>query len=55
VCQEGNPGMVALLGLLSDELAGVASYELTSDEVSAEIAFGGRRRQAPPRYRHTAT
>ena len=39
VCQEGNPGMVALLGLLGDELAGVATYELTSDEVSAEIAL----------------
>ena len=31
VCQEGNPGMVALLGLLGDELAGVASYELIAD------------------------
>jgi GNAT superfamily N-acetyltransferase len=36
---ESNPGMVALLGLLGDELAGMASYELTSDDVSAEIAL----------------
>jgi GNAT superfamily N-acetyltransferase/predicted CoA-binding protein len=48
VCLESNPGMVALLGLLGDELAGVASYELTSDDVSAEIALAvadGRHRR----------
>ena len=39
VCLAGNPGMVALLGLLGDELAGVASYELIADEGSAEIAL----------------
>jgi acyl-CoA synthetase (NDP forming)/GNAT superfamily N-acetyltransferase len=39
VCLEGGPGMVALLGLLGDELVGVASYELTSDGAAAEIAL----------------
>ena len=39
VCLEGGPGLVALLGLLGDEVVGVASYELTSDAVAAELAL----------------
>jgi GNAT superfamily N-acetyltransferase/predicted CoA-binding protein len=39
VCAEDRPGMVALLGLLGGELAGVASYELSPDETSAEVAL----------------
>ena len=39
VCADDRPGMVALLGLLGDELAGVASYELAPDETSAEVAL----------------
>ncbi len=39
VCREGIPGLVALLGLLGDELVGVASYEVTSDGTAAEIAL----------------
>ena len=39
VCLDDRPGMVALLGLLGDELAGVASYELAPDETSAEVAL----------------
>jgi len=39
VCLDGRPGMVALLGLLDGELAGVASYELCPDEISAEVAL----------------
>jgi acyl-CoA synthetase (NDP forming)/GNAT superfamily N-acetyltransferase len=39
VCAEDRPGMVALLGLLGGELAGVASYELAPDETSAEVAL----------------
>ncbi len=38
VCLGDSPGMVALLGLLGDELAGVASYELTPDGTAAEVA-----------------
>ena len=34
-----SPGMVALLGLLDNELAGVASYELGPGETSAEVAL----------------
>ena len=48
VCTEGNPGLVALLGLLGDDLAGVASYELTSDGAAAEVALAvadGRHRR----------
>ena len=37
VCTEDRPGMVALVGLLGDELAGVASYELTGDGAAAEV------------------
>src|SRR6266568_1494372 len=39
VCLEGGPGMVALLGLLGDELVGVASYQLTADVADAELAL----------------
>jgi len=39
VCLEPGPGVGALLGLLGDELAGVASYELTGDPTVAEVAF----------------
>ena len=39
VCLEARPGLVALLGLLGDELVGVASYELTADAAAAEIAL----------------
>ena len=38
VCLEGRPGMVALAGLLGDELVGVASYELAGDGAVAEVA-----------------
>ena len=39
VCLEGRPGTVALVGLLGDELAGVASYEPAGDGVAAEVAL----------------
>jgi len=39
VCLEGGPGLVALLGLLGDEVVGVASYELTADPAAAELAL----------------
>jgi acyl-CoA synthetase (NDP forming)/GNAT superfamily N-acetyltransferase len=39
ICLDDRPGMVALIGLLGDELAGVASYELDPSGVSAEIAL----------------
>jgi GNAT superfamily N-acetyltransferase/predicted CoA-binding protein len=39
VCLDDRPGMVALLGLLGGEVAGVASYELAPDETSAEVAL----------------
>ena len=39
ICLEERPGLEALLGLLGDELAGVASYELTPDGPAAEIAL----------------
>lgn len=39
VCLEARPGLVALLGLLGDELIGVASYELTADAAAAEVAL----------------
>ncbi len=39
VCLEGRPGMVALVGLLGDELVGVASYELAADGAAAEAAL----------------
>ena len=47
VCLEGGPGMVALVGLLGDELAGVASYEPVGDataEVALAVADGMHRR-----------
>jgi len=39
VCLEAVPGLVALLGLLGDELVGVASYTVTGDGAAAEIAL----------------
>ena len=39
VCREAGPDHGALLGLLGDELAGVASYEPTADPRAAEIAL----------------
>ena len=39
VCLEGGPGLVALLGLLGDEVVGVASYELTADPAAVELAL----------------
>jgi acyl-CoA synthetase (NDP forming)/GNAT superfamily N-acetyltransferase len=39
VCLDDRPGMVALLGLLDGELVGVASYELDSGGVTAEVAL----------------
>ena len=35
----GGPGLVALLGLLGDEVVGVASYQLTADTAAAELAL----------------
>jgi hypothetical protein len=64
VCLEGRPGTVALLGLLDDELVGVASYELVGDGAAAEVAVmvadGMHRRgiatllRRPPRRRLSA-
>jgi acyl-CoA synthetase (NDP forming)/GNAT superfamily N-acetyltransferase len=39
ICLDDRPGMVALLGLLDGELAGVASYELDPGGVTAEVAL----------------
>ena len=39
VCRPENPGHVALLALLGDQLVGVASYEATAVPGRAEIAF----------------
>ena len=39
LCLEGGRNLTALLGLLGDELVGVASYEVTSDETAAEVAL----------------
>ena len=39
VCLKGRPGLVALLGLLGDEVVGVASYELTADALAGELAL----------------
>ena len=39
VCLEGRPDTVALVGLLGDELVGVASYELAGDGAAAEVAM----------------
>jgi hypothetical protein len=51
VCADDRPGMVALLGLLDGDLAGVASYELGPDQTSAEVALavadGMHRRGVP--------
>jgi len=47
VCLEDRPGMVALVGLLGDELAGVASYEAVGNgtaEVAVAAADGMHRR-----------
>ena len=38
VCREADPNLGALLGLLGDELVGVASYEVTADVKAAEAA-----------------
>ena len=39
VCLAGGPGLVALLGLLGDEVVGIASYQLTADAAAAELAL----------------
>ena len=39
VCLEGGPGLVALIGLLGDELVGVASYAFIADGAAAELAL----------------
>ena len=39
VCRQDDPGLVALLGLLGDEVVGVASYQLTADPAAAEVAL----------------
>ena len=39
MCLGDDPGLGALLGLLGDELVGVASYEVTRDGAAAEIAL----------------
>jgi len=39
ICLDDRPGAVALLGLLGDELVGVASYELAPEGTSAEVAL----------------
>ncbi len=39
LCLDGGRNLTALLGLLGDELVGVASYEVTSDETAAEVAL----------------
>jgi acyl-CoA synthetase (NDP forming)/GNAT superfamily N-acetyltransferase len=47
VCLEGRPGLAALVGLLGDELAGVASYEPVGDgvaEIALAVADGMHRR-----------
>jgi len=38
-CLDDRPGAVALLGLLGDELVGVASYELAPVRASVEVAL----------------
>ena len=38
VCLEGRPGTVALVGLLGDDVVGVASFELVGDGAVAEVA-----------------
>ena len=39
LCLQGDPGLVALLGLLGDKVVGVASYQLTADAAAAELAL----------------
>ena len=39
VCLEGGAGLVALIGLLGDEVVGVASYALIADGAAAELAL----------------
>ncbi len=39
VCLRDDPGRVALLGVLDDEVVGVASYEVTADAAAAEVAL----------------
>jgi acyl-CoA synthetase (NDP forming)/GNAT superfamily N-acetyltransferase len=39
VCLRDAPGLVALLGLLGDEVVGVASCEMTADATAAEVAL----------------
>jgi len=52
VCTEDRPGMVALVGLLGDELAGVASYELTGDGAAAEVEVEVEVAVADSMHRH---
>ena len=39
LCLKGGPGLVGLLGLLGDEVVGVASYEVTAETAAAELAL----------------
>jgi acyl-CoA synthetase (NDP forming)/GNAT superfamily N-acetyltransferase len=39
VCLDRGRGVMALVGLLGDELVGIASYELAPDEATAELAL----------------
>ncbi len=39
LCLRDDPGRVALLGVLGDEVVGVASYEVTADAAAAEVAL----------------
>ena len=39
VCLRDDPGLVALVGLLGDEVSGVASYQMTADAGVAELAL----------------
>jgi acyl-CoA synthetase (NDP forming)/GNAT superfamily N-acetyltransferase len=39
VCLRDDPGQVALVGLLGDEVVGVASYAVTADAAAAEVAL----------------
>ena len=39
VCLRDDPGRVALLGVLGDEVVGIASYEVTADAAAAELAL----------------
>ena len=54
VCREAGPDHGALLGLLGDELVGVASYEAPPTPRGRGDRLGGRRRHAWARRRHVA-